>query len=104
MPDDVYSTDGRIDYNLNSTNQIYGSYSYRHVSREDPPWTSNAVVGNGNFATQYRWHQQLVALGWTHTLSTTLSNDARFGFNRDYAHSDPVGVALAPPKPKRLSV
>jgi Carboxypeptidase regulatory-like domain/TonB dependent receptor len=94
VPDDVYSTDGRIDYNLNSTNQIYGSYSYRHVTREDPPWTSNAVVGNGNFATDYRWHQQLIALGWTHTFSSTLANDARFGFNRDYAHSDPVGVTL----------
>jgi Carboxypeptidase regulatory-like domain/TonB dependent receptor len=94
VPDDVYSTDGRIDYNLNQKNQIYGSYSYRRVDREDPPWTSNAVVGNGNFATAYRWHQQLVALGWTHTLSSSLVNDARFGFNRDYAHSDPVGVPL----------
>jgi Carboxypeptidase regulatory-like domain/TonB dependent receptor len=94
VPDDVYSTDGRVDYNLNQKNQIYGSYSYRRVDREDPPWTSDAVVGNGNFATAYRWHQQLVALGWTHTLSSSLVNDARFGFNRDYAHSDPVGVPL----------
>ena len=94
VPDDVYSTDARIDYNLNKTNQIYGSYSYRHVNREDPPWTSNPAIGNGNFATDYRWHQQLVSLGWTHTLSNTLANDFRFGFNRDYAHSDPVGLAL----------
>ncbi|MGC2673347.1 MAG: carboxypeptidase regulatory-like domain-containing protein [Candidatus Acidiferrum sp.] len=94
VPDDLYSTDGRVDYNLNATNQIYGSYSYRHVTRQDPPWTSNPVVGNGNFATDYRWHQQLVSLGWTHTLSTTLINDLRFGFNRDFAHSDPIGVTL----------
>jgi hypothetical protein len=94
VPDDVYSTDGRVDYNLNSTNQVFGSYSYRHVTREDPPWTGNTVVGNGDFATQYRWHQQSLALGWTHTLSSTLMNDARFGFNRDYAHSDPIGVTL----------
>jgi hypothetical protein len=94
VPDDVYSTDGRVDYNLNATNQIFGSYSYRHVTREDPMWTSNDAVGNGNFATEYRWHQQSLALGWTHSFSSTLINDARFGFNRDYAHSDPVGVTL----------
>lgn len=94
VPADVYSTDGRVDYNLNTNNQIFGSYSYRHVSRQDPAWTSNDVVGNGDFATQYRWHQQSLALGWTHTLSSSLINDARFGFSRDYAHSDPIGVAL----------
>ena len=68
IPDDVYSIDGRVDYNFNSSNQIFGSYSYRHVDRQDPLWTSNPLIGNGNFATQYRWHQQLVALGWTHVL------------------------------------
>lgn len=94
VPDDVYSMDGRIDYNLNVTNQIFGSYSYRHVTREDPTWTSNDAVGNGNFATEYRWHQQSLALGWTHSFSSRLVNDTRFGFNRDYAHSDPVGVTL----------
>jgi hypothetical protein len=94
VPDDVYSMDGRSDYNLNATNQIFGSYSYRHVTRQDPVWTSNDAVGNGNFATEYRWHQQSLALGWTHSFSSTLINDARFGFNRDYAHSDPVGVTL----------
>jgi Carboxypeptidase regulatory-like domain/TonB dependent receptor len=94
VPNDVYSTDGRIDYNLSSTNQIYGSYSYRHLSRQDPLWTSNPVVGNGNFATQYRLHDQLFSLGWTHTFSSSLINDARFGWNRDFAHSDPIGVVL----------
>ena len=94
VPDDVWATDARIDYSLNASNQIYGSYSYRRVNREDPTWTADPVIGNGNFATSYRWHQQLLALGWTHTLSPTLTNDARFGFNRNYAHSDPVGVPL----------
>src|SRR5580704_6164286 len=94
VPDDVWSLDGRIDYNLSPKDQIFGAYSYRHVDRQDPLWTSNPLIGNGNFATQYRWHQQLLSLGWTHTISPTLINDARFGFNRDYAHSDPNGVAV----------
>ena len=94
VPDDVYATDGRVDYHLSANNQIYGSYSYRHLSRQDPPWTANTVVGNGDFATQYRLHDQLFSLGWTHTLSSSLINDARFGWNRDFAHSDPIGVTL----------
>src|SRR5579859_1973442 len=94
VPDDVYSFDARIDHNLNQTNRLFGSYSYRHLSRQDPPWTSNGVIGSGNFATQYRIHTQSLALGWTRTLSSALVNDARFGFSRDYAHSDPIGVTL----------
>jgi hypothetical protein len=94
VPDDVYSFDGKVDHNFNQTNRLFGSYSYRHLSREDPPWTSNGVIGSGNFATQYRIHTQSLALGWTRTLSNSLVNDARFGFNRDYAHSDPIGVNL----------
>ncbi len=94
VPNDVYSLDGRVDHTLNQNNHIYGSYSYYHVNRQDPPWTGDSTVGNGNFATQYRTHTQLVSLGWTRNLSNYLLNDARFGFNRDYAHSDPVGVTL----------
>lgn len=94
IPDDVYSADGRIDYTLSPKDQIFGSYSYRHVSRQDPRWTSNPLIGQGNFATQYRWHQQSIALGWTHSLSNTMVNDLRFGFNRDYAHSDPNGLTV----------
>jgi Carboxypeptidase regulatory-like domain len=92
IPDDVYSLDGRIDYTLSPKDQIFGSYSYRHVNRQDPKWTGDPLIGQGNFATQYRWHQQSIALGWTHTLSNTIVNDLRFGFNRDYAHSDPNGL------------
>ena len=94
VPDDVYSFDNRIDYTLNDKNHIFGSYSYDHQNREDPPWTGNPVVGNGNFATAYRIHTQHVTLGWTDTLTNSVLNDARFGFSRDYAHSDPVGVTL----------
>ena len=94
IPDDSYSLDGRIDYTLSPKDQIFGRYSYRHVNKQDPLWTSNPLIGNGNFATQYRWHQQSLALGWTHTLSNSLVNDARFGFSRDYAHSDPNGLTV----------
>jgi hypothetical protein len=94
VPSDNYSLDGRVDHTINSKNNLFGSYSYYHVSRQDPPWTSNPVAGNGNFATQYRIHTQQLSMGWTWALSNSVLNDARFGFSRDFAHSDPVGVEL----------
>jgi hypothetical protein len=94
VPNDTWSLDGRVDHTLNQNNHISGSYSYYHVSRQDPAWTSDPVAGNGNFATQYRTHTQLFSLGWTHNLSNTFLSDARIGFNRDYAHSDPIGLTL----------
>ena len=94
VPNDTYSLDGRVDHTLNQTNHIFGSYSYYHVSRQDPTWTSDPAVGNGNFATQYRIHTQQFSMGWTRNISNTLLNDLRFGFNRDFAHSDPVGVEI----------
>ena len=94
VPNDTWSLDGRVDHTLNQSNHITGSYSYYHVSRQDPTWTSDPVPGNGNFATQYRTHTQLVSLGWTHNISSSFLSDARLGFNRDYAHSDPIGLTL----------
>jgi len=94
VPDDVYSLDGRIDHTLNEKNHLFGSYSYYHVGRQDPPWTGNTAVGNGDFATEYRTHTQQASLGWTWNLTNSLLNEARFGFSRDFAHSDPIGVQL----------
>ena len=94
VPNDTWSLDGRIDYTINSKNNLFGRYSYYHVSRQDPPWTSDVVPGNGNFATQYNIHTQQLALGLATSLRSSLLNEIRGGWNRDYAHSDPIGVAL----------
>ncbi len=94
VPNDTWSVDGRVDHSINQRNQVFGRYSYYHVERQDPPWTSNPVAGNGNFATQYLIRGQSVALAWTDTLSSSTLNQFTFGFNRLYAHSDPIGVSL----------
>ncbi len=94
VPTDTWSLDGRIDNNINQKNRIFGSYSYYHVSRQDPPWTANPLAGNGNFATQYRIHGQLASVAWEDTLSNDMLNSLHVGFARDFAHSDPIGVAL----------
>jgi hypothetical protein len=94
VPKDTQSWDVRIDHNLTSKSHLFGRYSQYIISNQDPPWTSNFVAGNGNFATAYNIHERSVALAWDHTISSSLLNELRFGFNRDYAHSDPIGVKL----------
>src|SRR6266850_2413176 len=95
VPNDSKSFDVRIDHNLNNTNRLFGRYSQYIVNKQDPPWTNNPIIaGNGNFATDYRIHERSVALSWDDTVRSNLLNELRFGFNRDYAHSDPVGVKL----------
>lgn len=95
VPNDSHSFDVRIDHNLNNTNRLFGRYSQYIISKQDPPWTNNPIIaGNGDFATDYRIHERSVALSWDDTVRSNLLNELRFGFNRDYAHSDPVGVQL----------
>lgn len=94
VPNHTYSTDIRIDHTINANNQLFGRYSYEHQNYEDPMWTSNPLVGNGNFATDFRIHDQSAALGWTDSLNSHLVSSFHFGFSREYAHSDPIGVTL----------
>ncbi|MGH8378379.1 MAG: TonB-dependent receptor domain-containing protein, partial [Gammaproteobacteria bacterium] len=94
VPNHTYSMDARIDHTINTNNQLFGRYSYENQSYEDPTWTANAVVGNGNFATDFLIHDQSVAIGLTSTLSAATVNQFHFGFGREYAHSDPLGVTL----------
>jgi len=47
---------------------------------------------NGGFATDYKIRNQGLALGWTHILSPSAVNQARYGYLRDNAHSDPIGL------------
>ena len=94
VPNDTYSWDTRIDHVINQNNRIFGRFSNYHVDRQDPPWNPNPLSGNGNFATQYRIRGYGVALAWTDTISSSLLNELRGGFNRDFAHSDPIGLTL----------
>jgi hypothetical protein len=94
VPTHTHSTDGRVDATINQSNQIFGRYSYYNTNYSSPLWTANPLVGNGEFSTQYILHNQSLALGWTYTPSSTLVNQAHFGFVRDFSHSDPVGLTL----------
>ncbi|MBZ5619078.1 MAG: TonB-dependent receptor [Acidobacteriia bacterium] len=95
VPNDTYSWDTRIDHNFTPNNRIFGRFSDYTVDRQDPPWTSDPIAGNGNFATQYRIRGKSVAAAWTDLLKPSMLNELRAGFSRDYAHSDPIGLTLA---------
>ena len=88
------STDLRIDHKLRANDTIFGRYSFLQQHRQDPLWTSNPIAGNGGFATDYAIRNQGVALGWTHVFSSSAVNQARYGFSRDNAHSNPIGLQL----------
>jgi hypothetical protein len=94
QPQQVNSFDARIDNKLNEKNTIFGRYSFLNQHRQDPPWTSNFNIGNGGFATDYNIRNQGLALGLTTVLSSTAVNQLRFGWSRDSAHSNPIGVTL----------
>lgn len=94
VPQQINSTDGRIDHKINEKDSLFGRYSYLKQHRQDPPWTSNFIAGNGGFATDYRIRNQGLALGETHVFSSSAVNQARLGYSRDNAVSGPVGLAL----------
>lgn len=91
-PTKIDSTDIRIDDKLTEKDAIFGRYSFLQQHRQDAPWTSNFIAGNGGFATDYKIRNQGLALGWTHVLSPSAVNQARYGYLRDNAHSDPIGL------------
>jgi hypothetical protein len=93
-PTQVNSADIRIDHSLTSKDSIFGRYSFLQQHRQDAPWTSNLIAGNGGFATDYKIRNQGLALGWNRILSNSAVNQARFGFLRDNAHSDPIGLTV----------
>jgi len=94
LPQKNDSFDIRVDEKLSDRNTIFGRYSFLQQHRQDPPWTSNFTVGNGGFATDYNIRNQGLALGLTTVLSSTEVNQLRFGWSRDSAHSNPIGLTL----------
>src|SRR5882757_8020336 len=94
LPQQNNSFDTRIDEKVSDRNSVFGRYSFLQQHRQDPPWTSNYVVGNGGFATDYKIRNQGLALGLTTIFSSSAVNQLRFGWSRDRAHSDPIGLTL----------
>ena len=79
--DDTHQFDAKVDYQFNDTNRIFARESYQHRDLTAPsPGTRWFQIGNVN--AQNRMHNAVV--GYDRTLSSTSTNEFRFGFNRFY--------------------
>jgi len=85
---------GRVDYNLNTKNQIFGSYSYDYSKNSNQTFdvpaygtTANGIEGPSKI--------QAVNTNWFTTLSDTMLNEAHFTYareNRPRNAADPNSV------------
>jgi hypothetical protein len=91
VPNNTWSMDAKIDQTINEKNRIYGRYSLYHSDGVDPQWTSNPVIGTSNFAANTQTHGQSFVLSYIRTLSPSMVNEARVGFNRILGANDPSG-------------
>ena len=69
----------RIDQQVNDKVTLWGRYAYNHHPYIDPVYSNPGIAGQG---TVYDFTQQNMVLVYNHSLSSTVVNDARVGFNR----------------------
>ena len=76
---------GRIDFNLNSRNQIFAQGNWLNAPANNP----GLFPGQG---TSYPLDTELVNLGWNWTLSSTKVNELRLGGIRDSVYDEGLSV------------
>ena len=79
---------GKIDHQLNQSNQLAVRYFIDHFTN-DPTYTEGNLLTYRNPTLQSRVRAQNVTGGWTRTLSARSLNEVRFGFNRMHARRFP---------------
>jgi hypothetical protein len=98
IQDDGNSYVGRVDYNLNSANNVFVRYTLNHRFRYVPGAFGGIVDGTGTSAFgRLTMNSQGSAIGWTSVISPTLVNDVHIGWNRNYsvATQDPFELNKA---------
>ncbi len=92
------SFDTREDYYLNPSNTIFGRYSYAAFT-ESAPGAFGLQAGGpefGYYAGSSQALNQSLALGWTYTLSPTVVNEVRFGWEKYHIFDVPNGYGTDP--------
>ncbi len=82
--ENTHKFDTRSDYYINERHQIMGRFSYLRQKFFREQLFPGIADGVGNQGSQSNNNQSL-ALMWTGTLSPTVVNTARYGFNRTFA-------------------
>ena len=92
------SWDTREDYYLNDKNTIFGRYSYAAFTEAAPGAFGSAAGGIDfvNYAGDSQALNQSLAIGWTDTISSTLINEFRFGWERYHIFDVPNGYGTTP--------
>jgi Carboxypeptidase regulatory-like domain/TonB dependent receptor len=81
---DQWTTD--ISHNFSNNDRLHGYYAIQRDQRGEPTLQLNTIPGFGDTRTSRR---QIFTLNETHTFSSTIVNEARFGFNRIHILFDP---------------
>ena len=81
---DQVTTD--ISHNMGTNDRLHLYYAIQRDQRGEPTLQGNSVPGFGDTRTSRR---QIFTLNETHTFSSTVVNEARFGFNRIHILFDP---------------
>jgi hypothetical protein len=88
----------REDYYLNPQNTIFGRYSYAAYT-ESAPGAFGLDAGGpsfGHYAGDSQALNQSLALGWTYTISPTVVNELRFGWEKYHVFDVPNGYGTEP--------
>lgn len=83
----------KIDQNFSAKDHVFGRYMFGQSTWNDPYSGYSSLPGFGD-ALYFRG--QNVAVGWTHTVTPTLLNEVRLGFQRDYDDNNCASCPRAP--------
>jgi hypothetical protein len=70
---------GRIDHDINDSNRLFGSFIINRDERTEPTLQGNNLPGFGDLRPAKRY---LVALGYIHIFSPSITNEFHTGLNR----------------------
>ena len=70
---------GDVSYNFGADDRLHGYYAFQKDQRGEPILQGNNIPGFGDTRAS---HRQIFTLNEIHTFSSTVVNEARFGFNR----------------------
>lgn len=78
-PVDIDQWTGDVSANFGANDRLHGYYAFQRDRRGEPTLQGNNIPGFGDTRAS---HRQIFTLNEVHTLSSTVVNEARFGFNR----------------------
>jgi hypothetical protein len=94
-PQNTYSTVNRVDWNINSTNTLYGRYALYSESDLPGSVTSSPYAG---FSTGQTFFNQGVNITYTHIFTPSLVNSLKLNYNRlnnlQPLGTNPIGPVL----------